>query len=128
MDALALIPIMTFVIPYLGARQLVSSAIVRLSDRERLLLFPLNRARVRLTWLAVPIVIALYLSQSVEGLIVTIGVAIIFVMGFEIRQLWAVRKLDLSPEFKRTQAIATTIACAGLLAAGAAFYVAQIVQ
>ena len=52
----------------LGARQLVSSATVRLSDQERLLLFPLSRARVRLTWLAVPVMIALYLSLVCRGI------------------------------------------------------------
>ena len=34
-------------------------------------------------------------------------------VGLEIQQLLTVRKLDLSPEFKRTQAIATAIAWPG---------------
>jgi Na+-transporting NADH:ubiquinone oxidoreductase subunit NqrB len=119
MEVSALFPMLAFAVPYLAARQMISSAVMRLSDQERLTLFPVGRARQLLTWLLLPLIVALYLASTLPAIAVALAAAVIFIVGLELFQLVRVRKLALSPEFKRTHLIATAIACSGVLLAAA---------
>ena len=123
MDIPALIPIAAFLISFLAARQMVSSAMSRLNDTERLALFPVIRGRLLLMWLALPLVAGVYLAATLLTMALALSAIVIFLVGVEIFQHVRVRGLSIAAEFKRTHLIATAITCAGVLFAAAVMYV-----
>jgi hypothetical protein len=119
----ALIPLLTFAIPYLASRQIVSAAVMRLTDQERLALFPIGRMRQWLTWLLLPLIVAVYLSSTPLALRLSMASAAAYIVALELYQLVQVRRLSVAPEFKRKYLMATALACAGVLfAAGALWF------
>jgi len=118
-------PILAFAIPFLASRQMISSAVMRLSDQDRLALFPVGRARQWLTWLMLPLIVAIYLSSTLVAFRISTACIAAYVIALELYILVRVRRLSVAPEFKRKVLEATAIACAGVLfAAGAMVYLA----
>jgi hypothetical protein len=89
---------------------MISSAVARLNDSERLALFPIGRTRQLLMWLTLPLIAGFYLASTSLAMGLSLVAAITFIVGLEIFQLLRVRSLSIAPAFKRTHLIATVIA------------------